>query len=70
MLFITRNFHFSLAPVSNEAKHKWLYAVSLIPMSKIPREELTAQPPDVTESPYAGETAAQQVGLERIFSVL
>ncbi|CAG0896043.1 unnamed protein product, partial [Cyprideis torosa] len=43
----------SLAPVSNKEKQKWLYAFSLIPMSKIPREELIAQPPDVTESPFA-----------------
>lgn len=41
-----------LAPVGNPSKEKWLYAFSTVPMQKMSRSELTAQPANATEFPY------------------
>ncbi|GAB6026563.1 hypothetical protein CHUAL_012979 [Chamberlinius hualienensis] len=42
----------ALSKVGNPSKQKWLYAFSIIPMTKIDRKELIKQPEDVTECPY------------------
>ncbi|EFP11314.1 hypothetical protein CRE_31174 [Caenorhabditis remanei] len=41
-----------LAPVGNKEKQKWLYACNVKPMRKMEKLELTAQPPNASESPY------------------
>uniref|UniRef100_A0A915B4K0 Cwf19-like protein C-terminal domain-containing protein n=1 Tax=Parascaris univalens TaxID=6257 RepID=A0A915B4K0_PARUN len=41
-----------LASVDNSDKEKWLYAFSIVPMRKMSRMELTAQPPNTSEFPY------------------
>uniref|UniRef100_A0AC34GPV9 Cwf19-like C-terminal domain-containing protein n=1 Tax=Panagrolaimus sp. ES5 TaxID=591445 RepID=A0AC34GPV9_9BILA len=41
-----------LSSVGNLNKEKWMYAVSLVPMRKLTRDELTAQPPTASEFPY------------------
>uniref|UniRef100_A0AC35G1K3 CWF19-like protein 1 n=1 Tax=Panagrolaimus sp. PS1159 TaxID=55785 RepID=A0AC35G1K3_9BILA len=41
-----------LASVGNPNKEKWMYAVSIVPMRKLTRDELTQQPPNASEFPY------------------
>ncbi len=42
-----------LAKVGNDRKAKFLYAFNIVPMKELSRVELTDQPPDTTEFPYA-----------------
>ncbi len=42
----------SLHDVNNPAKKKWLYAFNIVPMSKIDKSELLAQPANITEMPF------------------
>ncbi|XP_025896473.1 CWF19-like protein 1 [Nothoprocta perdicaria] len=42
----------ALADVGNTSKKKYLYAFSIVPMSKMDPAELVKQPQDVTENPY------------------
>ena len=42
----------ALAPVRNDAKHKWLHALGLVPARVMPPSSLRVQPPDATRSPY------------------
>jgi len=43
----------ALAKVGNAEKQKWLYAFNIVPMKKIDRRELVAEPPNVTPNPFA-----------------
>ena len=42
-----------LASVGNKQKAKYLYAFNVAPMKELTREQLTEQPADATEFPYA-----------------
>ncbi|TPP63245.1 CWF19 1 cell cycle control [Fasciola gigantica] len=42
----------ALADVKNPFNRKYLYALKLVPIDKMTREDLTNQPEDVTENPY------------------
>ncbi|CAL8106749.1 unnamed protein product [Calicophoron daubneyi] len=42
----------ALSEVRNPHNRKYLYALQLTPIDKMPRADLTSQPPDVTENPY------------------
>ncbi|VDP89360.1 unnamed protein product [Echinostoma caproni] len=42
----------ALADVKNPLNRKYLYALKLVPIDKMTREDLTNQPEDVTENPY------------------
>ncbi|KER30215.1 hypothetical protein T265_03278 [Opisthorchis viverrini] len=44
----------ALADVKNPLNRKYLYALKLVPIDKMSRQDLTQQPPDVTENPYLG----------------
>lgn len=44
-----------IAGVGNPAKSKWLYAFTITAATHCTKDELTAQPTDVTEGPYSGQ---------------
>ncbi|XP_035824397.1 CWF19-like protein 1 [Aplysia californica] len=59
-----------LADVGNKSKAKYLYAMSLVPLTKMDPSELVKQPEDVTESPYTPSnilTQSQEEASQQFF---
>ncbi|KAM4037926.1 CWF19-like protein 1 [Anomaloglossus baeobatrachus] len=54
----------ALASVGNPAKKKYIYAFSIVPLSRMEAAELVKQPLDVTENPYrkSGREAKKSLG--------